>query len=858
MTTKEHTPMMQQYLRIKAQHPHDMLFYRMGDFYELFYDDAREASRLLDITLTARGQSGGKPIPMAGIPYHACESYIARLVRMGHSLAICEQVSDPATSKGPVDREVVRVITPGTLTDEAFLNEGRENLLVALCDGATLGVAWLELSTGHFGVVEPEGQAALLSELQRLRPAEILVNEQATWSEDINELGPVRQLPPWHFDHDTCHRLLLEHFGTRDLKGFGIDDMPSAINAAGALLEYARNTQRSDLRHLQRITTELPDDAIVLDAASRRNLELDINLHGGEDFTLNAVLNDSRTPMGKRLLRRWLNRPLRDQQVLNQRLDFNEGLQASMTADELADLLTPVGDIERILSRISLRSARPRDLTRLHQTLEQIPEIRTLLAALDNTLAGQLHEQMQPFPDLKSLLDTALEDNPPVVIRDGGVIREGYNAELDELRALSQGAGDLLAQVEVREREQTGLSTLKVGYNRVHGFYIEVSKAQADGVPAHYIRRQTLKNAERYIIDELKEHEDRVLSSKSRALTLEKRLYEELLDQLLDRLSELQQTAAALAETDVLCCLTRQADRLDWARPELVSEPTLDIRAGRHPVVEAVSNHPFVPNDLRVDADSPMWVVTGPNMGGKSTYMRQNALIAILAHIGSYVPADKAVVGDLDRIFTRMGSSDDIAGGRSTFMVEMTETANILNNATARSLVLMDEVGRGTSTFDGLSIAWAAAEHIARANRALCLFATHYFELTALADREDGVGNLHLNATEHEDHIVFLHQVLEGPASQSYGIQVAKLAGVPTTVLREAQQKLQALEDQSVRHSRTTPSANSNARQTDMPAQGDLFVQGQSPALDALKALELNDMTPRQALEWLYEWQQKI
>ncbi|TGG95149.1 DNA mismatch repair protein MutS [Natronospirillum operosum] len=854
MTTKEHTPMMQQYLGIKAQHPDDLLFYRMGDFYELFFEDAREAARLLDITLTARGQSGGKPIPMAGIPYHACEGYIARLVRLGRSIAICEQTSDPAASKGPVDREVVRVITPGTLTDEAFLPDGQDNLLVAVAGGEPLGLSWLELSTGHYGVLELANESSLQAELQRLRPAEILVDEQAEWATQLSEFGAVRTRPPWHFDHDTCRRLLQEHFGTRDLKGFGIDEMPSAINAAGALLEYARDTQRSDLRHLRRITTELPDDAIALDAASRRNLELDINLHGGEDFTLNAVLNDTTTPMGRRLLRRWLNRPLRDQALLNERLNFNDALRAELAADELYDQLRPVGDLERILGRVSLRSARPRDLTRLRETLHQIPEIRSTLAGLDRALARHLHEQMQPFPDLCAELDRALEENPPVVLRDGGVIREGYNAELDELRALSQGAGDLLTQVEAREREQTGLSTLKVGYNRVHGFYIEVSKAQSDGVPAHYIRRQTLKNAERYIIDELKEYEDRVLSSKSRALAMEKRLYEDLLDQLNAELSGLQQTASALAETDVLCCLTRQADHFDWTRPQLSPEPVLDIRSGRHPVVESVSEHPFVPNDLTLNDDQRMWVVTGPNMGGKSTFMRQNALIAILAHIGSFVPAAEAVVGDLDRIFTRMGSSDDIAGGRSTFMVEMTETANILNNSTRHSLVLMDEVGRGTSTFDGLSIAWAAAEHIARQNQALCLFATHYFELTALADREVGVGNLHLNATEHEDHIVFLHQVLAGPASQSYGIQVAQLAGVPASVLAEARQKLQGLEEQSIKGNQAAPSPGKAGG----PQQGDLFVAAPSPVEVALKKLALDDMTPREAQQWLYEWQSRL
>ncbi len=857
MAAKEQTPMMRQYLSIKAEHPDDLLFYRMGDFYELFHDDAKLAAQLLDITLTARGQSGGKPIPMAGIPYHAAEGYIARLVKMGRSIAICEQVSDPATSKGPVDRKVVRVITPGTLTEEAFLSEGRDNLLVALVRGDTPGLAYLDISTGNFGVLELTDDDAVQAELERLRPAEVLIDEHSEWGDTLAAASRARGLPPWHFDFDTCHRLLLDHFGVRDLKGFGIEGMRSAISAAGALLEYARDTQRSELKHLQRITTELPDDAVIMDAASRRNLELDFNLQGGEDFTLNQVLNQTQTPMGKRLLRRWLNRPVRSRTTLNARLDFNDALRQQLAADELDAGLKPVGDLERILSRVALRSARPRDLTRLRDTLHQLPTIKQTLAGLDTELAVSLNKQMEPFPELAELLTKALEDNPPVVLRDGGVIRPGFSSELDELRALSQGAGDLLTQVEAREREQTGLSTLKVGYNRVHGFYIEVSKAQADGVPDHYRRRQTLKNAERYIIDELKEYEDKVLSSKSRALALEKRLYEQLLDQLLEQLHGLQATAAALAEVDVLCCLAQQADRLNWSRPELTDAPELRVTSGRHPVVEAVIDDPFVPNDLQVDDETRMWVVTGPNMGGKSTFMRQNALIAVLAHIGSFVPAEHAVVGDIDRIFTRMGSSDDIAGGRSTFMVEMTETANILNNATTNSLVLMDEVGRGTSTFDGLSIAWSAAEHLARKNQALCLFATHYFELTALADREDRVGNLHLNAAEHGDHIVFMHQVIEGPASQSYGIQVARLAGVPSSVLDEARRKLQTLEDQSFQGYSGGQQASS-ATNASEPAQGDLFVSAPNPVVTAMQTLLLDEMSPKQALDWLYDWQQKL
>lgn len=853
LAANEHTPMMQQYLGIKAQHPQDLLFYRMGDFYELFYDDARQAAQLLDITLTARGHSGGKPIPMAGIPYHAAEGYIAKLVKLGRNVAICEQTSEPGATKGPVQREVVRVITPGTLTDEAFLAEGQDNQLVALWrrpNHSLVGLAFLDISTSRFGVMEVESVPAALAELQRLRPAELLIDEDTDWGDALAPFSGVRTLPPWHFETQTCRTLLLDHFGVKDLQGFGLEHMTVAINCAGALLEYARTTQRSDLRHLQRIQADLPNDAILLDAASRRNLELDVNLQGGEDFTLNWVLNHTRTAMGKRLLRRWLGRPLRDASVLNARFDFNDSLRQQLRADELASLLAPIGDLERILGRVALRSARPRDLTRLRDSLRQIPSVKTLLAELQNPLADQLNIQLVDFHDLTETLVAALEDNPPVVLRDGGVICDGYDQELDELRQLSQGAGDLLTRVEAREREQTGLSTLKVGYNRVHGFYIEVSKAQSAGVPAHYIRRQTLKNAERYIIDELKEYEDRVLSSKSRALAREKQLYDELLDVLIARLSDLQGAASAIAETDVLCCFCQQAELQNWVRPTLTTDAELHIESGRHPVVEALSEKPFVPNDLILNAEQPMWIVTGPNMGGKSTFMRQNALIAIMAHIGSFVPAHQATVGDIDRIFTRMGSSDDIAGGRSTFMVEMTETANILNNATAHSLVLMDEVGRGTSTFDGLSIAWSAAEHIAKQNQSLCLFATHYFELTTLADQINGVGNLHLSATEHDDHIVFMHQVLAGPASQSYGIQVAKLAGVPKTVLNTALQKLRELEDQSV--------GPKTSHSTGAPTQQDLFFQPDHPVVAALHDVIPDDMTPRQALEWLYTWKNKV
>lgn len=839
----EHTPMMQQYLKIKARFPEELLFYRMGDFYELFFDDATRSAELLDITLTSRGQSGGQPVPMAGVPYHSAENYIARLVRRGLSIAICEQLGDPATAKGPVERDVVRIITPGTLTDEAFLDEAQENLILAVLPGTPIGLASLEISTGQFSVQEVESRDALLSEIERLSPAEILVPE----GEELAATGSqrIQHRPAWQFDPGAAREALARQFRTQDLQGFGVEALDRALGAAGALLDYARETQRTDLTHIRRLQTENRSGAIILDRASRLNLELDRNLQGGEEFTLNSVLNHCRTAMGKRLLRRWINRPVRDRAVLNQRFDFQEALHASPQADHALSALQGIGDMERILSRVALRSARPRDLTRLQDSLACIPGLKAVLAELDTPLAASLDTSLQTHGTLAALLDRALIDNPPVVLRDGGVIREGFSADLDELRHLSQGAGDQLQALEAREREATGISTLKVSYNKVHGFYIEVSKAQAEQVPAHYLRRQTLKNAERYIIEELKTHEDRVLSSKSRSLALEKRLYEELLDRIAQTLDSLQEAARSIAEIDVLCCLHERAELLDWCRPELTDEPGLEILSGRHPVVESALTDPFVPNDLRFTDDERLWVITGPNMGGKSTYMRQAALITLLAHIGSFVPAQQARIGDFDRIFTRMGSSDDIAGGRSTFMVEMTETANILNNATAQSLVLMDEIGRGTSTFDGVSIAWAAAEAIARENRAFCLFATHYFELTALADQIPATGNLHLTATEHDERVVFLHQVLPGPASQSYGIQVARLAGVPDPVLASARERLAGLE-LSTHRAQQTPGSEAD------PHQGDLFVAAPSALESAFSELDLDRMTPKEALDWLY------
>jgi DNA mismatch repair protein MutS len=838
----QHTPMMQQYLRIKAQHPHVLLFYRMGDFYELFYEDAERAAKLLDITLTARGQSAGKPIPMAGVPVHAVEGYLAKLVRRGESVAICEQIGDPAASKGPVERQVVRVVTPGTLTDDALLDERRSNLLLAIAnDGDRYGLASLELSSGRFGLAELRGTEALLAELERLQPAEVLVSDDLQPPGELAQRAGLTRRPPWHFEPDSCERLLCRQFGTRDLSGFGCAAMRLAICAAGSLLQYAQETQRSDLPHIRGLSVEHRDEAIAIDAASRRNLEIEFNLGGGSDHTLAWVLDSTQTAMGSRLLRRWLNRPLRDRAQVGARLDAVTLLLETAVHHALRECLHGIGDVERILARVALRSARPRDLVALREALARLPDLQQRLAEQDARLLRQLAAEAGEQPDIVDLLQRALIDNPPMLIRDGGVIAPGFDAELDELRTLSRDAGEFLLDLERREREETGLANLKVSYNRVHGYYIEISKTQARQAPERWIRRQTLKGVERYITPELKAFEDKVLSARERALAREKALYDELLDRLNDRLAPLQLCGQALATFDVLATFAERAEALDYRRPVLHDAPGIAIRGGRHPVVERVLEAPFVPNDVELTDGRRMLIVTGPNMGGKSTFMRQVALITLLAHVGSYVPAEAASLGPIDRIFTRIGASDDLAGGRSTFMVEMTETANILNNATRDSLVLLDEIGRGTSTFDGLALAWAAAAHLAGNVGAFTLFATHYFELTGLPEQFPTIANVHLDAVEHGDRIVFLHALKGGPANRSYGLQVAALAGVPDAVVRAARQKLAELERGSQR--------------TRQPAdQLPLFVEAApDPALAYLDEIDPDELAPRQALEALYE-----
>ena len=851
LSPSQHTPMMQQYLRIKAQHPDQLVFYRMGDFYELFYDDAKKAADLLDISLTARGKSAGEPIPMAGIPYHAAENYVGKIVRAGESVVICEQIGDPATSKGPVERAVARIITPGTVSDEALLDENRDNLLVALNQvNDNFGFAIVDIASGRFSLMEVDSQETLISELERLRPSETLYNEDSQLSEILSQRKSLRPQAPWHFESDTANNLLCQQFKVKDLSGFGCDHLQVAISAAGCLLQYAKDTQRTALPHIRRIQIEQHNDCVSLDTSTRKNLEIDQNLSGGFDNTLAQVIDQCRTPMGSRLLRRWLHRPLQDRTTLLARQRSINWLQDSYRFEDIQQTLKRIGDSERILARIALRSARPRDLERLKNALQALPELQAQLQGNAAPLIQELAEQISHFPKLAGVLNAAIIENPPVIIRDGGVIATGYDSELDELRGLSENAGSYLIDLETRERDRTGISTLKVGYNRVHGYYIEIGKAQNAELPAEYIRRQTLKNAERYITPELKEFEDKALSAKSRALSREKALYEELLEIIAADLAPLQDSAAATAELDVLTNLAERASTLDYVPPTLTEEPQIKIQRGRHPVVENVLDEPFVANDLELDNDRKMLVITGPNMGGKSTYMRQAALITLLAHIGSYVPASAATIGIVDRIFTRMGSSDDLAGGRSTFMVEMTETANIMHNATERSLVLMDEVGRGTSTFDGLSLAWACADNLARETKAFTLFATHYFELTSLPEQAPTVFNVHLTAVEHNDHIVFLHEVKEGAASQSYGLQVAQLAGVPAHVIDQAKHKLAMLEqDVAVGAQMIVPPS---------PMQSDLFAMPEPKAIKELKKISADDLTPKQALELIYQLKELV
>lgn len=844
--------MMQQYLRIKAEYPDTLLLYRMGDFYELFYEDAQRAAELLDITLTRRGESAGQPIPMAGIPVHTMENYLARLLRKGVPAAICEQTGEVGAGKGPVQREVVRVVTPGTVSEEALLDAREARLIVALCPGAPgapgananpVGLGILEFASGRFSVLEVGDRPTLAAELARLDPVECLVPERLA-----AEFPGSQTLPEWHFDPVSARRALIQHFRTRDLAGFGCEDLPLGLAAAGALLTYVQSRYQGELGHITGLAREAHGNTLQLDAVTRQNLEINRTLSGSRDGSLLALLDCTHTAMGSRLLGRWLNQPLRDQDHIRARQGLIRELLETGLTEALHRPLAGIADCERILSRVALGTARPRDLVALLHALERLPPLHEALSGgLPPSPLGPLRDRLLPRTKLAALLARALEERPPVRLSDGGVIRSGFDPELDRLRRLENDAEDVLREIEAREREATGLHQLKVAYNRVHGYYIEVARSLSDQVPPRFVRRQTLKNAERYTTEELKRFEDEILSARDRAKTLERQLFDGLLTELQSQMDNLREFADATAELDVFCSLAALADHRDWTCPVMTSDGGIRIEAGRHPVVEAALEQPFVPNDVSLDPETRrLLVITGPNMGGKSTYMRQTALIVILACTGSFVPAGSARIGPIDRVFTRIGASDDLASGRSTFMVEMTEAANILHNARRDSLVLMDEVGRGTSTSDGLALALACAEQLARYNRSLTLFATHYFELTALAERERGVANVHTDAIEHQDTVVFLHQIQEGPANQSYGLHVAALAGVPAAALRRARAHLAELEARALAAD-AQPQLGLFSTPTASPDPGPGAV-----LLEEIRGLDPDRMTPRQALETLY------
>ena len=830
---------MQQYLGFKADYPEILLFFRMGDFYELFYEDARKAARLLDITLTSRGKSSGEAVPMAGVPFHAVDSYLAKLVRLGESVAICEQIGDPALAKGPVERKVTRIVTPGTVTDENLLEERADNFLVCVhVYGNEQGIACLNLSDGRFTLTQTA--SSLHDELQCLQPAELLVREGTGLEDKLNSLCKnIVSRAAWHFDYDTAANVIKQQYQVSDLEGLGCAALPLATAAAGALLQYVNETQTAALLHLQPIKIEYQSDSIIIDAISRRNLELEQGFTGRKEHSLLGVLDKTITAMGGRLLKRWLNRPVRDQPTLRLRHDAVKNLLLDKTYLEIHKSLKHINDLERILTRVALKSARPRDLTQLHKSLTRLPDLKQALAVVNSPRINELDDLILEFPGLQAFLEKALHESPAPSIRDGGVIADGFDDELDKLRRLSSEAGVFLNELEERERERTGIATLKVGFNRVHGYYIEVSRQRGDSVPPQYHRRQTLKSTERFITEELKDFEDKVLSARERALAREKILYEEILARICEDLVPLQTTAAALCETDALACFAERADILDYHQPEFVDTPGFDIQAGRHVVIEQLQTAPFIANDTALTDDTRMLLITGPNMGGKSTYMRQTALITLLAHIGSFVPADRATLGPVDRIFTRIGSVDDISAGKSTFMAEMVETANILNNATDRSLVLIDEIGRGTSTYDGMALAWACAAHLANKVRAFTLFATHYFELTTLPEIIDTVKNVHLDAIKHKDEIVFLHAVKPGATNRSYGIQVAQLAGIPRAVINQANHQLDVIEKNTIDLVLDSP-------------QGDLFQQPDK-LRELLKEIDPDTLTPKQALEILYQ-----
>ena len=848
--SESHTPMMRQYWAIKAQHPDMLLFYRMGDFYELFHDDAERASKLLGITLTKRGSSNGEPIRMAGVPYHAAEQYLAKLAKLGEAVAICEQIGDPATSKGPVERAVSRILTPGTLTDSALMDDTRDNQLLSIFQGdGLIGLARINLASGTF-ILSEIATGLLAQELERIHPAEILFADDFSHPAVTAIKCPKKRLAIWQFDFDSAFQTLTKQFNTYDLNGFGCADLHPAVCAAGALLDYIKHTQRSTLPHLSSLSVEQTSQFIQLDAATRRNLEIDQTLRGEDSPTLFSLLNTTQTAMGARLLRHWLHHPLRNTHLVTKRHEAVGVLIDNHQFLSLKTTLKPIGDIERITTRIALKTARPRDLSGLRESLQQLPLLQSQLLGSSAGLLEALGASLQVPNALHHLLHQAIKLEPSLVLREGSVIADGFDAELDELRSIQTNHGDFLLKFEAAEKERTGLTNLKVEYNSVHGFYIEISRAQAENAPAEYRRRQTLKNVERFITPELKTFEDKVLSANDRALAREKLLYDEVLNLLAPFISALQINAGAVASLDVLCCFAERATSLGYVAPQFSTEAGIEIVEGRHPVVEQLTQ-PFISNDVTLNPYRQLLLITGPNMGGKSTFMRQTALIVLLAHCGCYVPATSVRIGEIDRIFTRIGASDDLAGGRSTFMVEMTETANILHNATDKSLVLLDEIGRGTSTFDGLSLAWAVAKQILEKNRSYTLFATHYFELTRIIEEFKHAANVHLDAVEHgtgeNKNIVFMHKVEEGAANQSYGLQVAQLAGIPKSVVASARRKLAQLEISQV-------AQQANTSQTDMFVSHDAMPEPVlHAAISELERIEPDELTPKQALEMLYQ-----
>ena len=864
-----HTPMMQQYLKVKMQHPHSLMFYRMGDFYELFFDDAKKAAKLLGITLTHRGKANGDPIPMAGVPYHAAEGYLARLVKKGETVVIVEQIGEGesvGSKKAPMERAVARIITPGTLTDDALLTATQSSNLVALCfQQNQIGIALLDLSAGIFKVQQQEFKAEQLAiELARLMPSELLIDEDIIDPNIIESIKkqiecPVTKRPNVDFNLNNAKKTLCDQFAVATLSGFGIDHLPLAKAAAASLIHYAKETQKTALPHIRSIKLEQSSDFIALDPVTRRNLEIIDPLfeHGTSLFNL---INDCQTAMGGRLLARTLMQPIRDTEILDTRLDATDAFLKGYHESPIRLVLKEISDIERVLSRVALGSARPRDLVQLRQACAQIPFLRHAIQPILNTkqskLITQLNDELGNFNGLHLRLMSAIVENPPILLRDGNVIAEGFDDELDELRKIRDHAGQFLIDLEIKEREATGINTLKIGYNRVSGYYIELTRAQAEQAPDHYIRRQTLKNAERYITPELKSFEDKVLSSESRALAREKLLFEMLLDELKADIANLQMMSAAISHIDMLCNFAHQARLNNWNRPEYSPEIGIKISAGRHPVVESLNKAPYTPNDTLLDFNHRMAIITGPNMGGKSTFMRQTALISLLGYCGSFVPAKAAKLGPIDRIFTRIGSADDLSTGKSTFMVEMTETSQILHHATNQSLVLMDEVGRGTSTYDGLSLAWACVLDLTKRIKCLCLFATHYFELTELA-KETAIDNYHVTAKELNGNLILLHKVQQGPASQSHGLQVAKLAGIPTSVIKEAQKRLKILEKQQLQQQQSIVQNDLFTEMNVFEAEPEIIhtiveVEKPSAVVTALSKIDVDDLTPREALAKLY------